>query len=101
MAIKQTETADGLRIEPSNQHAVGQFRDRIDSDISLLMSCWHDGAPIEAPDRHYDWARVYDGGLVETSVVMFATDTRGEHQRPDGLITTVVPASWVGYSLCK
>jgi len=101
MAVAKDNSADLLRVEPSNSHATGQFRDRIHPDISLLQSCWHGGDAIHAPDREYDWARVYDGPLTD-SCVMFAVDTRGESSiNADALITTVVHEEWVDYQVIE
>ncbi len=63
-------------------HAEKQYADRFESDIPLI-SAWKRGVRVEAPDKHYDEARLYPpadllmtakGGDITT--VMFASQTR-------------------------
>lgn len=89
MSVTDTDTS---------YHAQNQFRDRIDSDITLIESCWYGGAEIDALNREYKQARVYTGPLVDTDVVLLARSPENPSPRaPDLVIATVLPAHGVEF----
>lgn len=89
----QTHTSN---TEPS-YHARERFRERIDTDPSLIESCWYGGTRIEAPKRDYDLARVYEGPLCTDCVLLAVeSDTYG----CEWLIRTVLPAETTQFEYC-
>lgn len=80
-------------------HAKNHFRDRIANDPTLVESCWFDGVEIEAPERDYHIAKVYEGPLCP-DVVMFAARAKGGPAREgnDYVIRTVLPANAVNFT---
>lgn len=83
----------------SSFHAKQKFRERIDSDVTLLQSCWYDGQRIEASELYdYDVARVYEGPLCEDCVMLAE---QSELTTCEYIITTVIPANRVVFEYAE
>lgn len=85
-------------IAESSFHADNQFGKRIDSDVTLIPSCWYGGQRAEVENKDYVEARVYEGSLCRDCVLLAKDDVPCSLDG-DLIITTVLPASRVTYEV--